>query len=265
MLDLGAVLAVALLAGTTIYLALAGRLGRLAAILVALTGSLLVTGTATWSLAGSRSFQLFDTMVARVETDRPVIALTFDDGPTGIYTDQALALLAKENVRATFFLTGQEVAGNPGAARAIAVAGHELGNHSWSHQRMVFRSMSFIRTELQQTDAALRSIGYRGPIHFRSPYGKRLVALPLYLHQTGRLNIFFDIEPESDPDVDGDAGRIAAHVTERARPGSIVLLHVMYGSRQASRDALPMIISELKRRGFEFVTVSELLALREDA
>ena len=73
----------------------------------------------------------------------------------------------------------------------------------------------------------------------------------------------WDVEPESFPGVAADAGRIADHVAERARPGSIILLHLMYESRHESRKALPLVIDRLRNRGYEFMTVSELLRTRE--
>lgn len=212
-----------------------------------------------YELLGSRSLQLFGEMVARVETSEPVIALTFDDGPNAKFTEPVLEILRKKDVRATFFLTGHESARNPEEFRKIVADGHEIGNHSWSHSRMVFKSRAFVESEVERTDAVIRAGGYQGPIHFRSPYGKRFVTLPWYLRQTGRKNILWDIEPETHRDVAATAEGIAEHVVTRAKPGSIVLLHVMYPARETSREALPAMIDELRERGFRFVTVSEML------
>lgn len=212
-----------------------------------------------WKLSGSRSFQLFGGLVTRVETTAPVVALTFDDGPTPAGTDTILSILARSGVRATFFLTGAELERHPEAGRQILQAGHEVGNHSYSHRRMVLRSPAFIRQEVERTDSLIRALGYTGPIAFRPPYGKRLFALPLYLHQQQRLTLLWDVEPDSDPEIAGSAERIASDALRHARPGSIILLHVMYPSRAESRRAVPMIIRGLQSRGFRFVTLSELL------
>lgn len=215
-----------------------------------------------WFLIRSRDFELFGSGVFHAPTDERVVALTFDDGPTPEATREVLAMLEQHEARATFFLIGAEIERNPQTATAIIAAGHEVGNHSWSHHRMIFKSREFITEEIENTDAAIRRIGWKGPILFRSPYGKRFLLLPWYLHRTGRLNVFWDLEPESDGAIASEPRSIAAHVIERAEPGSIVLLHVMYPSRKASRDALPLILEGLRRRGFQFVTVSELLAAR---
>ncbi len=83
--------------------------------------------------------------------------------------------------------------------------------------------------------------------------------MPWYLSQTGRTSITWDVEPESYPDIAEDPDAIAEYVLQNAKGGSIILLHVMYRSREASRQALPKIIDGLRSRRFQFVTVSELM------
>ena len=221
---------------------------------------LLATLYGIWQLSSARSFQLFGGLIHRVNTNEKVIALTFDDGPSKRYTDQVLAILAAEQVTATFFVTGKETKQNLFQARQLLAAGHQLGNHSYSHPRMLLVLPAAVASEIEQTDAAIRSAGYLGDILFRPPYGKKLLVLPWYLAEHNRLTIMWDLEPETDPKLASDAQAMAAYVINNAKPGSIVLLHVMYQSRQASREALPVIIEGLKQKGYRFVTVSELLA-----
>jgi peptidoglycan/xylan/chitin deacetylase (PgdA/CDA1 family) len=213
-----------------------------------------------WHLSRSRTFQLFGDIVARVETDRRVVALTFDDGPRAEVVDALLASLRGE--KATFFVCGAELRDQRGVAEKLIGAGHELGNHSYSHQRMVLKSSSFIASEFERTDALIRAAGHRGAIHVRAPYCKKLVALPWYFRKTGRTHVTFDVEPESFPEIDRDAAKIAQHVLANVRPGSIVLLHPWYRGRERTRAAVPAIVEGLKARGYELVTVSELLKLR---
>jgi peptidoglycan-N-acetylglucosamine deacetylase len=214
-----------------------------------------------WKLSRSRTLQLFGEIVPRVETSQKVIALTFDDGPTPEATDRVLSILRERQVKATFFLIRAEIEKNPALARRIASEGHELGNHSYSHAHMVLKSPSFIRGEIERTDQLIWDSGYEGAIHFRPPYSYKLVLLPYYLSKTNRKTITMDIEPDSYPEISGDSERIVNHVVERARPGSIILLHVMYKSREQSLMAVGGIIDRLKEQGYEFKTVSELLAL----
>lgn len=217
---------------------------------------------ATYRLSKSRTYQVFGDMLTRVETEDKIVALTFDDGPTKDATPEILRILKDNDVRASFFLCGREIEANPAEAAAIAAAGHEIGNHTYSHERMVFRSWSYVSREIEQTDALIRKTGFQGPVYFRAPYGKRLLLLPFYLQQTGRLHVFCDVEPESFSEVAGNTEKIVGHVLANTRPGSIILLHVMYP--KATRDAVPGIIQGLKQRGYSFATVSELRKLTKN-
>ena len=232
---------------------------RRALIAVAL---LLAVGYGTLQLSRSRTFQLVGEIVPRVETDRKVVALTFDDGPLDESVDEILAPLAKHNVRATFFVCGAEIEAHPAAAAKLVAAGHELGNHSYSHVRMVFKSPSFMRSEFERTDPLIRAAGHRGPIHVRAPYCKKLIGLPRYFARNHRVHVTFDVEPETDPKLDADENLLVAHVLHETRPGSIILLHPWYDGRERSRAAIGRIVVGLKERGYELVTVDELLKLR---
>lgn len=236
-----------------------------------LRGALIATGVVAlifaaliggWQLSRSRDFQLFGALVNRVDTPENVVALTFDDGPTPEFTPGILALLDQKAVKATFFLIGSEAEANPDQTRAIIAAGHELGNHTFTHPDMTLASEETASTEVEKTDAALRAAGWSGDILFRPPFGKKLWGLPLYLAKHDRTTVTWDVEPESFDDVAASADGITAHVLKETRPGSIIILHLMYPSRETSRQALPQVIDGLRARGFRFVTVSELLAMR---
>jgi peptidoglycan/xylan/chitin deacetylase (PgdA/CDA1 family) len=226
---------------------------------LSLIGMLLVA-TSAWTLSNSRTLQLFGGIVPRVDTAEPIVALTLDDGPSSRFTEEVLTILREQDVRATFFVTGERLARNPGAGQRIVEEGHELGNHSYSHQRMILKPYSFVQQEIERTDQLVRATGYEGDIHFRSPFGKKLIVLPYYLWETGRLNIFWDVAPEAYAEAAVNPDIIVEQVLTETRPGSIVLLHVMAKSRTTSRQALPGIIQGLRAKGYRFVTVSELLA-----
>lgn len=228
--------------------------------LVAVGLALVVVLPAGWGLIKANNVQLLGEVVSRVETNERVVALTFDDGPTPEAAQEVALVLRERQVRATFFLNGREVEAHPDVARALVDDGHELGNHSWSHPRMVFRSTSFVREELSSTDRALRQAGEQGPIHVRAPYGKKLLALPWVLDEQERTHVTWDVAPDSKGSPSTEA--IVAETLARVKPGSIVLLHAMYPSRENSRRALPALVDALIERGYRFVTVSELLALR---
>jgi len=215
-------------------------------------------------LVGSRTFQFYGNIVPRVETNTKIVALTFDDGPTK-NTAAILEILAELDVQATFFLTGNELVENPDEGRMIAQAGHELGNHSYSHSRMILKTPGSIREEIERTNELIRQTGYSGPLHFRPPYGKKFIALPRYLKSQGMKTIMWDVEPESNPEVAASAGAITTHVLENVEPGSIILLHVMYESRAETVKAVADIVTGLRAQGYEFVTVSNLLEFGEQS
>ncbi len=213
-----------------------------------------------WNISNSRSFQFFGEIVPRVETQEQVIALTFDDGPMPQYTDEILAILAEENVKATFFLVGSDIGKHPDEARKIAEAGHELGNHSFSHKRMVLVGPAFVKDEIEKTDELIRAAGYTDkPILFRPPYGKKLFVLPYFLSETGRKSIMWDVESESYTQIKKDPEEIVRDAVASAQNGSIILLHVMHDKERRSMRAVRPIITGLKEKGFRFVTVSEMI------
>lgn len=224
--------------------------------------ALLLSFFGLYELSRSRTVQVFGQIVPRVFTSRKVVALTFDDGPVAYSVSEILDILRSRRVKATFFMIGGDVEQNPGAAREVALAGHEIGNHSYSHVRMVFRSQHFYQEDFERTDRLLRAVGYQGPILVRAPYCKKLFGLPWYFAQHRRIHVTWDVEPESDPKIDGHTDRIVRDVTAHVRPGSIVLLHPWYRNRAATRAAIGPIIDALRAKGYTFATVSELMALK---
>lgn len=222
--------------------------------------SALIVVSIAWQVSKSRGFQLIGRPIVRADTERKIVALTLDDGPNPEYTAEVLSILRQHGARATFFVTGGALAHHAGHGRAIVRDGHELGNHSYSHTRMIGSSLSFIEAEIESTDRLIRTAGHTGPIHFRPPYGKKLLALPYYLSKTNRTSVLWDIEPESYPEVAASPERIVAYVLKRVRPGSIILLHVMHHSRETSRQALPGILASLQARDYEVVSLSELMS-----
>lgn len=212
-----------------------------------------------WQLSKSRNFQVAGQLISHVQNADSLIALTFDDGPTPEYTDEVLAILEKYDVPATFFVTGRETETNLQEAQKIVQAGHQLGNHSYSHQQMILKNYDFLKNEIERTDQAIKDAGYQGEIYFRPPYCKKLFLLPWVLSQRNQVSVTWNIEPESFADVRDSAQKIATYVEQKVKPGSIILLHVMYDSREESRKALPIIIDNLKQKGYKFVTINELI------
>jgi peptidoglycan-N-acetylglucosamine deacetylase len=212
-------------------------------------------------LASARGFQFFGGLTNRVETTEKVVALTFDDGPDPAGTQPLLDTLARADVRATFYLIGRDLTAHPDLGKAIAAAGHELGNHSFSHERMVLVSTGFVASEVERTDTLIRATGYQGEITFRPPNGKKLFTLPQYLSEHNRKTITWDVEPDSTLP-SGSASELVQDALAHVRPGSIILLHGMYASREQTRLAVEPLINRLREQGYRFVTVSSLLSFQ---
>jgi peptidoglycan-N-acetylglucosamine deacetylase len=201
-----------------------------------------------------RTFQFFGGLTHQVETENKVIAITFDDGPTK-NVDQILPVLDQYKAKATFFLIGKDVEEHPEEARKLVEAGHQIGNHTYSHNRMVLKSPSFIREEIEKTDELIRKAGYKGEIDFRPPYGKKLVGLPYYLNKHNRETIMWTLEPETYYTSADDKVK---DVVENIKPGSIILLHPMYDQTSEAIQVIEDILRELTDEGYKFVTVDEL-------
>lgn len=214
-----------------------------------------------WQVAKARCLQLVGEVTCRVETSHKVVALTFDDGPTAEGVDAVLPQLARYQATATFFLIGRDMARNPGQAERLLAAGHELGNHTWSHKRNVGHLPGYYRSEVARADAALRAAG-AAPRLFRPPFGKRLIGLPLAVEDAGYRMITWDVEDQ--PERFSDPRAYADDILARVRPGSIVLMHPMYHHAQAAREALPMVLEGLAAQGYTVVSVSQLLAMEEN-
>jgi len=231
---------------------------RAVRIVIALAGVvLLLFGVRT--LARARTVQLLGTIVAHVPASERRVALSFDDGPNVARADSLVAILAARNVRATFFVTGNELASAPAAGRRLVAAGHELGNHTYWHKRMVLVSPATVRTEVERTDSLIRAAGHSGAIHFRPPYGYKLLVLPWFLWRNDRTTVMWDVEPDSYPNVAATSDGIVRHVLERVQPGSIILLHPWYPTRTTSFAAVAPLVDSLHARGYEVVPVRELL------
>ncbi len=219
--------------------------------------SLLLLGYGLFMVSKSRTFQFFGTLVYKGDTNEKIVALTFDDAPTE-QTLEVVKVLSERNVKATFYVIGEEAEKHPDTLRALVEGGHEVGNHSYSHQRMVLKSPAFIKNEIEKTNVLIRNNGYGGEITFRPPNGKKLLFLPWYLWRNNITTVMWNLEPDSF--VSGDAEKIVSFTTETVKPGSIILIHPFCEKTcAADREALPTIIDKLKTDGYRFVTVSELL------
>jgi peptidoglycan-N-acetylglucosamine deacetylase len=227
--------------------------------LVLIVFALLAVVVLGWRISRTTRFQLMGEWYRRVPVDEKLLALSFDDGPRPIYTAQILDLLAAHEAKASFFVVGERAHEHPELVQRAIAEGHEVGNHSWSHRRMVLKSPSWTRDEVERTDALLRELGAPEPIHFRAPFGKKLLVLPWVLWRMDKADILFDVVPSPPDYLHGDPALIAADIQRKARPGSIVVLHDGGGERPETVEATRMVLERMGEDGWGFVTVSQLL------
>ena len=218
-----------------------------------------VAGLMTYGVR-SRSSSLFAPSVWRGARDRRAIALTFDDGPSES-TPRLLELLEREGARATFFQCGANVRRLAEIARAVAQAGHEIGNHSDSHARFYPRSAAFMEGEMTQAQEAIQQATGKAPALFRVPYGARWIGLGRAQKRLGLLGVMWTAIAL---DWKLSAGAIAARLLGAASNGAIFCLHD--GRELQPRpdvgetlESVRRLIPELRARGFQFETVSQIL------
>jgi len=222
-------------------------------------GILAAGGFLAYAVRG-RASGLFGPSVYHGDRMRRSLALTFDDGPSES-TPALLELLAEHDVPATFFMCGKNVERLPKIARDVVLDGHEIGNHSDTHPYFCLRSAQSIYQELAQAQDIIRKHTGERPLLFRAPYGVRWFGLRRAQRELDLLGVMWSVIGR---DWKWPARRIARLLVDRTGNGDIVCLHDGRGIQQnpdirATLDALEFAIPELKQRGFQFETVSELL------
>lgn len=193
--------------------------------------------------------------VNRVAVPDKVVALTFDDGPHGTLTPRVLDILRSNNVKGTFFMQGCNVAAHPQVVRRMVSEGHEVGNHTWNHIYLSKVSREKAEEQLQRTNDAIRNACGVIPVVMRPPGGYTNAGVASWARQRfGFTTIMWDVDTNDwrkpGPSV------VAARAVNGAKPGSIILVHDIHASTVAAIDA---IVKGLKKRGYELVTVSELM------
>ncbi len=212
----------------------------------AAAGILAAAGFFSYAVRG-RSSKIFGPSVYRGNRSRPALALTFDDGPSES-TPALLKILAAHEVRATFFMCGKNVRRCPEIAREVAVAGHEIGNHTDSHPHLYFQSPEFIFKEMILAQETIRQITGVTPRLFRAPFGARWFGVGYAQRRLHLLGVMWTVIGH---DWEWPAHRISQLLLRRAVNGAIICLHD--GRRvqrspdiRATLEALELAIPELK-------------------
>ncbi len=182
------------------------------------------------------------------------VALTFDDGPRAKTTGPLLDGLLERGVNATFFLVGEQIEGNEDLVQRMADEGHQIGNHTYSHVRLLTAEKNTVIEEIQKTEVILDHLLDGGEYWLRPPYGlideerAALVKTPM---------VYWSLDPQDWKKLNADG--VVEYVVNNIQPGDIVLLHDFYPT---SVDAALRIIDQLQSQGYSFVTVEELFRIQ---
>jgi peptidoglycan/xylan/chitin deacetylase (PgdA/CDA1 family) len=236
------------------------RSSRYATIMMAAT--VLAIGLFVYGFAYSKS-GTSGGVIHRMNRLDNVVALTFDDGPNGEYTQEVLDILDREGIKGTFFLIGKNVEVYPQIARRIVESGHCIGNHSYSHQyRLPFKTAQAVRDEVDGAEEAIyRATGVR-PKLFRPPHGFKTPWMMHTIRDMGYKTITWD-DMTTDYLARSKPEHIAKRIVDRVKPGSIIVLHdglnLNHGvNRENTVEALEIIIKELRDKGYSFVSLQEI-------
>ena len=186
---------------------------------------------------------------------KKVIAITFDDGPNPEYTPRVLELLSEYNSKATFFCIGNQIEQHPDLLKSISDLGHDIGNHSYSHDPMIdFKKKNEWIKEILQTDVLIQKVtGFNSKL-FRPPFGVTTPHLSNAIKETGHNVIGWNIR--SYDTAIGNPLIIQKRIIKRVKPGAIILLH---DKHKHIRSVLEHLLQFLKEQDYKMVTITELM------
>lgn len=197
-----------------------------------------------------------------------VIALTFDDGPSPIWTPRILDELKKHNIKATFFMVGSNAEKYPQIAKRVADDGHEIGNHTYLHHVLLYYTNDELQLEIKHTENIIGNITGRKTDLFRPPKGWLTKREKDYIKSLGYKIILWTLNSKDWVSFFGDK-YIANKLARNIQPGDIILFHdsggvfsLKDGNRLNTLKAISILINELKQKGYKFVTISELLSCK---
>lgn len=196
---------------------------------------------------------------AKLDSQHKAIALTFDDGPWPTTTKQILEILKKNNIKATFFWVGRYLQAYPDIGKQVAAAGHAIGNHTWNHQYLKYNEDGAAR-EIDRTSSLIEELTGIQTSIFRPPGGILNNGLAAYAQKKNYAVVMWSADSFDWRTL---TESLMNNVMRQAKSGGIVLMHDGGGNRARTVKALPDIIARLRKEGYIFVTVPELLQMQE--
>ncbi|MFA6897164.1 MAG: polysaccharide deacetylase family protein [Patescibacteria group bacterium] len=206
--------------------------------------------------------------IVKINTDQKAVALTFDAGANADGVEPILRILAENDIKGTFFLTGKFIEKYPDKVRAIVATGGDVGNHTYDHPYLTRLTNEQIKENIQEAENAFAKLDGKFQPFLRSPYGDRNASTLLAVSENNYLNIRWTVDSLGWQGTSGgmSKGAVEQKVLKAAGPGAIIMMHL--GSNPDDKthldsEALPAIITELKKNGYEFMTLSELFELEK--
>lgn len=209
---------------------------------------------------GRRYYEDLGHIVWEIQTKEKVVALTFDDGPHPKYTEQVLNLLEQYGAKGTFFLVGEHAEKNPQVVFRMYEEGHEIANHTYTHP--FTKSVPKIMKEIKQTDDTIFSITGYSPNLFRPVEGQYTDQLVAEVVKEGYKIVMWSWHQDTEDWKSPGVNKIVNRVLNGIEEGNIVLFHDGGGNREQTVKALEIILPELKKQGYKFITVTEMLKLK---
>nr|WP_228014613.1 polysaccharide deacetylase family protein [Fortiea sp. LEGE XX443] len=208
----------------------------------------------------AKRFQGATIKEAKLSQAQKVIALTFDDGPWPESTAQVLDILKQNNIKATFFVVGQNVKNFPELLKRVGAEGHVIGNHTWHHWYHVMNQQAAAYEIDHTTEIIYQTTGIKTNL-FRPPGGIMHNGVAAHARNTKYAIVMWssDSVDYSLPAVP----KLIDNVFRQAKPGGIVLMHDGGGNRSRTVQALPEIINRFRKQGYRFVTIPELLEMED--
>lgn len=233
-------------------------------LLIITLGSLIFYKTESF-VTHIQAFIQFDTSHSEIihnkPTNKKVIALTFDDGPHPRFTPQILDLLKEYNAKATFFVLGKHVQLYPNVIKREVLEGHEIGNHTFTHIDVKTTSKKQIQEEFKKTQNEIFSVSGIHPKLLRPPFGFCNKTVKDIANKNNYKIILWSAHQDSKDWSNPGIGKIIKNTISNAENGDIVLLHDYVEGPSHTVEALKVILPQLKKEGYEFITISELLNL----
>lgn len=197
-------------------------------------------------------------MIDQVPTSEKVIAFTFDDGPNPIYTRQLLEIFAEVKGKATFFMIGEQMGKFPEVVKEVAEQGHEIGNHTYTHARLSDLEQAQCKDEIERNEELLKELTGKKPNVFRPPYLDYNKNVQLILEDKG-YSLIGALNVEAKDWEQPGMEYILSVSRKYAAKGSILIFHDGYGDRSQTIESVRTLAFELARKGYQLITVSELL------